>query len=329
VPKSVAVIGAGAWGSALAMALGRNRQRVALWDNNLAHMAALREFRENKTHLPGIHFPDSVEYYTELSAACQNVDAVLLVVPSHAFASALTAVKASLAEPVPIIWATKGLDSVTGEPLHHAAFAILGADYPVAVLSGPSFSTEVAQGLPTVVNIAAQSLPLARELALLFSQANFSAVPCEDMMGVQLGGALKNVMAIATGISDGLKLGTNARCAIITKGLQEITQLGLALGAQWQTFMGYAGVGDLVLTCSDDQSRNRRFGLGLGQGRSAEVMLAELGTVEGAQNALQAQQLSRKYQVPVPMIDLVVGLLEQKIPLTQFSEHVINAHHFI
>jgi glycerol-3-phosphate dehydrogenase (NAD(P)+) len=258
--EACAVLGAGSWGTALAILLARQGRPVRLWGHLQAEIDHLRRDRSNEQYLPGIPFPEPLDCTADLGAALEGAPLILVAVPSHAFASVLEAVKPLLRRGQRVAWATKGLETGTGRFLHQVFADILGKSMAPALISGPTFAREVAQGLPTAVTVASPDADFADQLAHWLSGPDFRAYTSNDVQGAELGGAVKNVMAIAAGISDGLGFGANSRAALITRGLHEIMRLGETLGGQRETFMGLAGVGDLVLTCTDDQSRNRRLG---------------------------------------------------------------------
>ena len=258
-PSRLAVIGAGSWGTALAIQLARNGSKVTLWGHRDDEVAALLRDRENRQYLPGVPLPEGLTPTVDLAACVVNADEVLVVVPSHAFAGTCAAIAHVRPGLKTLSWATKGFDRESGGLLSEVAASHLpGCD--LTVVSGPTFAGEVARGLPTAITVASNNPMHGERVATYLHGENFRAYTSDDLIGVQVGGASKNVMAIAAGIADGLGFGANARAALITRGLHEITRLGLALGAKPETFMGLAGLGDLALTCTDDQSRNRRMG---------------------------------------------------------------------
>ncbi len=304
-----AVLGAGAWGTALAIHLARNGHRVTLWGHRSEHLARLARARENTRYLPGTTFPSQLSLEPDLATAVAGAAYVLIVVPSHAFADTLAAV-APLC-PAPLFWATKGLDPDTGRPLHERATTLVHGDRGLGTVSGPSFAREVARGLPTAITVAATDLRLARRFAALLHGPTFRAYVSTDLAGVELGGAAKNVIAIAAGISDGLGLGANARAGLITRGLAELRRLGRTLGARPATLMGLSGLGDLVLTATDDQSRNRRFGLALGRGANVEAARASIGgAVEGIPAATALTHLAHDLAVDMPISEQVRNVID-------------------
>ncbi len=307
---TVTVLGVGSWGTALALLLARNGHTVRLWGHDPDELALLGQYRENRRYLPGIPFPDSLTIGVDLAAALVGVDLALAVVPSHAYRATLERMRPHLPATAGLAWATKGLEPGSGLFLHEVTAQALGREWPAAVISGPSFAGEVAQGLPTAVTVAAREVDHARRVATVLHGSNLRAYTSTDVIGVELGGAVKNVLAIAAGIADGLGFGANTRAALITRGLAEMVRLGLAVGGQRETFMGLAGVGDLVLTCTDDQSRNRRFGLAIGRGETVEAALAAIGqVVEGSVTAREALLLARRLRVEMPITEQVDRVL--------------------
>ncbi|WGE33415.1 NAD(P)H-dependent glycerol-3-phosphate dehydrogenase [Actinobacillus genomosp. 1] len=307
----VTVLGAGSYGTALAIALARNGHKTYLWGHQPEKMAVLATERMNNAFLPDIAFPDALEIESGLVQAIDKAKDILIVVPSHVFADVLKQIKPLLSAHHRIMWATKGLERNTGRLLQTVAQEILGNQYPLAVLSGPTFAKELAQGLPTAIALSSTDSQFADEMQQRIHCAKaFRVYLNNDMIGVQLGGAIKNVIAIGAGISDGMGFGANARTALITRGLAEISRLGASLGANANTFMGMAGLGDLVLTCTDNQSRNRRFGLMLGQGKSAEDAMAEIGqVVEGFYNTKEAYLLAQTQGVEMPIVEQIYQML--------------------
>lgn len=296
-----AVLGAGSWGTALALVLARNGHSVALWGHDPAAMATMAERRHNPRYLPDIALPSQITPHADLKAAVADAQAVLVVVPSSAFAACLQQLAAVMPAQIPLIWATKGLDARHGGLLHETAATILPG-HPLAILSGPSFAAEVARGLPTAVALASTDQQAAEHLAAAFHEERFRVYTSTDVIGVELGGAVKNVLAIATGLSDGLGFGANARAGLITRGLTEIRRLGARLDAQDATLTGLAGMGDLILTCTDDQSRNRRMGLALGRGQTVAEAADAIGqVVEGVRTASELAQLAGHLNVEMPI----------------------------
>lgn len=307
----VTVVGAGSWGTALALSLARHGHPVTLVARRPAQAEELTRRRENPQFLPGHAFPDNLTATAEPAAGQVADGAILVAVPSHAFRASLEQLRdAGIPATTPIAWATKGLEHATGLLLHEVAAQVLGRERACAVVSGPTFAREMAAGLPCAVTVASRDPDLAALFAGVLHGDAVRAYTHDDVVGVEVGGAVKNVLAIAAGIADGLGLGANARAALITRGLTEITRLGQALGGQRETFMGLAGLGDLVLTCTDDQSRNRRFGLALGRGEAPEAALAAIGqVVEGMPAAANVIRRATEAGVEMPIAGAVDAVL--------------------
>ena len=308
--RPIAVLGAGSWGTALAIQLCRAGGPVVLWGHDPELVADIDAARCNERYLPGVPLPEQLSLCADLAVALTDVQDVLVVVPSHAFRDVLTAVQPLLGENSRLLWATKGLESGSGKLLHEVAQEVLGDGIPLAVVSGPTFAREVAEGLPTAVTIASADEAFATEMAARLRSKAFRAYTNGDVPGVEVGGAVKNVLAIAAGIADGLGFGANARTALITRGLAEMMRLGENLGGHRETFMGLAGLGDLVLTCTDDQSRNRRLGLALGRGERLEAALATIDqVVEGVQTAREVHDLALSRGVEMPITEQIFNVL--------------------
>ncbi len=312
---AVAVLGAGSWGTALAIQFARTGRAVRLWGRDPIRLAAMARARCNERYLPGTPFPGSLALEPDLRAVLAGARDVLLVVPSTALRELLTLLRPLLTPAMHVAWATKGFEQESGKLPHQVAAEVLGAERRVAVLSGPTFAREVGAGLPTAMTIASPDGAYARALAQELSSENFRAYTSSDILGVEIGGAVKNALAVGAGLSDGLGFGANTRVALITRGLKEMTRLGVALGARAETFMGLAGLGDLVLTCTDDQSRNRRFGLLLAGGHNPETALAEIGqAVEGYAAARAIQGVAARAHVEMPLCAMVYRVLYEKLP---------------
>jgi len=310
----IAVLGAGSWGTALAIALARNGRGVRLWGHESAHCAALARARENAAFLPGIRFPESLQIEPALDRLAAARPYYLVAVPSHAFRASLRALKPLLDSDATLAWATKGLEPGSGALLSQAVAEELPALRATGVVSGPSFAREVALNLPTALTVAAGELTTAERIAQWLHGGRLRVYTSTDVAGVQLGGAIKNVIAIAAGISDGLGFGANARAALVTRGLAELTRLGVALGGRPETFMGLTGAGDLILTCTDDHSRNRRLGIGLGRGRRLDEVLRELGQeVEGVATAREVYRIAHARGIDMPITEQVYRVLYEKL----------------
>lgn len=307
---SVAVLGAGSWGTALAALIARHGNPVALWGRDAECIAAIDTRHENPHYLPGIALPESIRATTDLPTALRDADLVLVVVPSHAFAETLRALAPHRPARAGVAWATKGFEPGSGRFLHEVAADILGDDVPLAVVTGPSFAKEVAIGLPTALTVHSDTPEFAQSVADVLHGPAFRAYTGSDMVGAELGGAMKNVLAVATGVADGMNLGLNARAGLITRGLNEMLRLSAAIGAQPETLMGLAGLGDLVLTCTGDLSRNRRLGLALGRGQSIEDAVREIGqVVESVQTADEVMRQAERHGVELPISRAVQAVL--------------------
>ncbi|WNC72563.1 NAD(P)H-dependent glycerol-3-phosphate dehydrogenase [Thalassotalea psychrophila] len=312
----ISVIGAGSYGTALAFCLARNGHKTLLWGRSAKHVEAMSVTRSNEKYLPGFTFPDSLALETDIETAIKASTNLLLVVPSHAFVDMLMQIKPFLTKEHKVAWATKGLDPQEGRLLQDVAAEVLGDSVSLAVLSGPTFAKEMAAGLPTAISLASTDDGFADTLSdLLHCERTFRVYKNEDFIGVQLGGAVKNVIAIGAGIADGIGFGANARTALITRGLAEMSRLGAAVGAQASTFMGMAGLGDLVLTCTDNQSRNRRFGLALGAGDTVENAIENIGqVVEGYRNTKEVHMLAKRHNVEMPIVEQIYQVLYKGKP---------------
>ncbi len=307
--NSTLVIGAGSWGTALALVLAKNGQSVYLWDNDSQHVQNLINESTNQRYLPGIKLPENifpVDKFPTHEGAIRNI---IIVVPCEYLEDVLHRLIQEGPADMKLCLASKGLAPESLNLNHEIVSEILGP-VPVAVLSGPSFAKEVADGLPTAVTIASTETAVSEYFSDLFHSETFRIYTHDDIIGVQVGGAVKNVMAIAAGISDGLGFGANTRAAVITRGLAEITRLGVAMGGKVETFMGLAGLGDLVLTCTDDQSRNRRLGLALAKGQDLQQAKYEIGqAIEGARTVYAVKKLADKYQIEMPICEQIYHLI--------------------
>jgi len=297
----MAVIGAGSWGTALAIQMAREGHATYLWGRDPDHLDSMRRAGRNARYLPGADFPPALIVESDLSVALRNSRDVLVAVPSHAFRATLALLAPKLQPETRVAWATKGFELSSGLLPHQVALEVLGPR-PTAVLSGPTFAKEVGAGLPTAMTIASRDAAFGTELAHTISGPNFRAYTQTDIVGVEVGGAVKNVIAIGSGIADGLGFGANTRVALITRGLAEMMRLGVGLGGQRETFMGLAGLGDLVLTCTDDQSRNRRFGIALSQGQSPVAAANSIDQViEGVPAARAVNDVAAKLGIEMPI----------------------------
>ena len=322
--RPIVVLGAGSWGTALAIQFARGGGPTVLWGRAEDEPERLARERENVRYLPGAAFPPSLAIEPDLQKALAQGDDVVLVVPSGVLRAVLTQIKPLLGPKARIAWASKGFELSTGKLPHQVAQEVLGPGVPVAVLSGPTFAREVGQGLPTAIAVASPDEAFARSLAERISFGGFRAYTQSDIVGVEIGGAVKNVLAIATGCSDGLGFGSNSRVFLITRGLAELMRLGVALGAKRETLMGLAGLGDLVLTCTDDQSRNRRFGRALAAGKPVDAAIAEIGqVVEGYHAAKAVHEVAERHGVDMPICEYVYDVLHRKVPLENVIESML------
>lgn len=320
--NTIAILGAGSWGTAVAIHLAASGNQVMLWGNNPQHVQTMIEKGCNERYLPSITFPENLRPTIALEQCLEEASLLIVAVPSHAFAELLSLL------PKPkqgLAWLTKGIDPLSHKLLSELVAERWGKDFPIAVISGPSFAKEVAKGLPTAITLASNNTSYQQSIRNILHHSNMRVYLSKDVIGVQLCGAVKNVLAIACGISDGLGYGANAKAALITRGLAEMSRLGLSMGAREDTFIGLAGVGDLVLTCTDDQSRNRRFGLLLGKNvgiLDAEKQIGQV--VEGKHNAAQVCQLAEQLQIEMPICQQVKALLEEKVSAEQAVKNLMS-----
>jgi glycerol-3-phosphate dehydrogenase (NAD(P)+) len=308
----ISVLGAGSWGTALAIQLAAAGQSTLLWGRDEAELALLARERRNSRYLPDAAFPESLSIEPDLGRALAASRDLLVAVPSHALRDLLEQIAVQRRSDARLAWATKGFELTSGLLPHQVVAEVFGEQVPGAVVSGPTFAREVGAGLPTAMTIAASDPGFARELAQRLSSRNFRAYTSSDVVGVEIGGAVKNVLAIGAGISDGLGFGANTRIALITRGLVEMTRLGVALGARRETFMGLAGLGDLVLTCTDNQSRNRRFGIALASGTSVTAAQQSIGqVVEGVLAARAVRAVAARAKVEMPICEQVYRVVHE------------------
>jgi len=304
----ITVLGAGAWGTALALQASKQHQ-VVLWSRNQAHVADMQITRANLKYLGDFSFGDNLQVESDLATALKDTDLILSVVPTNGFRTVIREIK-KLGVTAPVIWASKGLEAATAKLPHEVALEELGNEQKWGVLSGPSFAAELVRGLPTAVTLATNNEDFSREAGAILHGGSFRVYTSTDVVGVTVGGALKNVMAIAAGISDGMQFGNNARAAMITRGLAEITRFGLALGGQRETFMGLTGAGDLILTCTGSYSRNREVGLRLASGQTLNEILLTLGHVaEGVHTAREVVRRAKQLGVDMPITQEVDQVL--------------------
>jgi glycerol-3-phosphate dehydrogenase (NAD(P)+) len=313
-PTRLAVFGAGSWGTALAALAARNGISTILWGRDAAQVAHIAQHHENARYLPGVVLPEGLQATTAIDEALRDADLVLVVVPSHAFTDTLRKLAPHRPPHAGVAWATKGFEPGTGRFLHEVAGDLLGADVPLAIVTGPSFAREVAQGLPTAVTVHSDDAAFAKTVANVLHGPTFRAYTGSDVQGAELGGAMKNVLAVATGVADGMNLGLNARAGLITRGLNEMLRLNGALGGRPETLMGLAGLGDLVLTCTGDLSRNRRLGLALGRGQTIKDAVAQIGqVVESVDTADEVMRLANRLGIELPISAQVQRVLHEQI----------------
>lgn len=322
--ERIAIVGAGSWGTALGIALARNSHQVVLWSQEAKDVESMNRHRENRRYLPGIVLPENLCAQADLLQAIQGAHYIVAAIPSHAVCKVFKSILPNIPKHIPILIAAKGVDPDSNLLMPLAFAAICPSDQPLAVIAGPTFAREVALAMPTAMAIAARDLNLAQKVAALFHQPSLRPYINSDVIGTALGGAVKNVIAVAVGMADGLGFGANARSALITRGLAEMVRLGKAIGAQPTTLFGLAGAGDLILTCTDQQSRNRRFGVYLGQGCDAETAGYKVGqVVEGASNAIKLAELANAVQVDMPIVNLVYRILEQGLSAEQAADALL------
>ena len=323
---SIGVIGAGAWGTALAIHLAKHHDHISLWARDPQALEDIISNKENKRYLPGCKLPDNIFACPDLPTLIQQSTHILIAVPSLAMRNMMQTINQYASDGIHgIIWACKGLEQESGKFLHQVAEEELNKNINIAILSGPSFALEVGKGLPTAVTIASSNSEFAKEVAGLFHHASFRTYVSTDVTGVEIGGAFKNVLAIAAGINDGLAFGANARAALITRGIAEMLRLGKQLDVNLETFTGLSGIGDIVLTCTEDMSRNRRFGLGLGSGKNADEIEKEIGQViEGKYAAKVIYDLAQKLGIELPITTQVYEVLYNNKPARQAVEDLLS-----
>jgi glycerol-3-phosphate dehydrogenase (NAD(P)+) len=318
----LAILGAGAWGTAFALAQ-HGRHRAVLWTWQPAHCEAMRASRTNE-FLPGHRLPDEMVVEHVLSAALDGTDLIIIATPTAALRSTLQSIAAT-GSMAPVLWLCKGFEPVTARFPHQVAGEVLAPTVRRGAISGPSFAEEIARGLPAAVTLASSDPVFADETARQLHSPRLRIYSTDDLPGVEVGGAVKNVMAIAAGICDGLGFGLSARAALMTRGLAEITRLGLKMGGRTETFLGLSGAGDLILTCTGDLSRNRRVGLGLAKGDSLQKILADLGHVaEGVGTAREARRLAATHGVEMPITEAVCRLLDGEIGAREAADQLLR-----
>jgi glycerol-3-phosphate dehydrogenase (NAD(P)+) len=320
---NIAVLGAGAWGTALAISLS-SHHHVILWARDAGQIAAMSGSRSNRRYLPEISLPPELRLTHDLSAALADAELVLVVVPVSALRATLRRV-AQTCRPVPVVWACKGFEAETAQLPHQVVAETLPQDFPCGVLSGPSFALEVARGLPTALTLASNDGEFARRAAQALHHARLRIYSSTDVVGVEVGGAVKNVLAIAAGIADGMGFGHNARAALITRGLAEMTRLGIKLGGRAETLGGLSGAGDLILTCTGDLSRNRQVGMLLAQQHALPDILRQLGHVaEGVYTVREIHHLAQRLGVNMPICAAVYDVLYEHLPAASAVEALLS-----
>jgi len=314
---AVSVLGSGSWGTALAAVLARNDVPTTLWGRNAAGIEEMQTTRRNARYLPELELPATLRCTHDLDEAVRSAKVLLIVTPSHAFGELIDRIAANVAPDAGVAWATKGFDPASGRFLHEIVAERLPG-VAAAIVTGPSFAREVALDLPTAVTVHSADAAFAQRMADLLHSTRFRAYTGSDMIGAELGGAMKNVLAVATGVADGMRLGLNARAGMITRGLNEMLRLGAAIGARAETLMGLAGLGDLVLTCTGDLSRNRRLGLALGRGVGLRQAVAEIGqVVESIETVDTVMRLAARHGVELPISQGVQRVLHEQITPTE------------
>lgn len=320
---NIAILGAGAWGTALAISLSA-QHRVTLWARDGAQILAMANSRRNQHYLPEIPLPQELRLTHDLGIALADAELVLVVVPVSALRATLLKI-AQLDKPVPVIWACKGFEADTALLPHQVVSETLPQKFQYGVLSGPSFALEVARGLPTALTLASPDGEFARSAAHALHHARLRVYSSTDVVGVEVGGAVKNVLAIASGIADGMGFGHNARAALITRGLAEMTRLGLKLGGRAETLGGLSGAGDLILTCTGDLSRNRQVGMLLAQQHTLPDILHQLGHVaEGVYTVREVHRLAQRMKVDMPICAAVYGVLYEQLPAAKAVEALLS-----
>ena len=322
--ESFLVIGAGAWGTALSIRLAKNGLNVSLTSNDKENLSAINKTNENKKYLPGIKIPESINIESEISPCVASSSYILLCVKSTAFKKIAAELNTHMNDDQKLIWATKGLDPDTGETFSETLKQKMSSLNKTAVISGPTFAEEVAKGKPTAITLASENIRKLSDLASIMSSSSFRVYTSSDIVGVQLGGAFKNIIAIAAGASDALSLGANARTALISRGLEEMKSIGVAFGAKPETFFGLSGLGDLVLTSTDNQSRNRQLGLLIGSGMSLSTAIEKLGTTPEGVYAVKALYNKQALHEGLPIANAVYSILFEGVPAESLVEKLMT-----
>lgn len=322
----IVVLGSGSWGTALATVLARNSPNdIWMWGREEAVIAEISTQHTNNTYLPGIVLPQNIKGTTDLKLALSKARDILIAIPSKAFPEVLSTLKPLLKPEQRIVWATKGLEPGRGRFLDQVLIEQLGPQQVFAILSGPSFAAEVARNLPTAVTIASKDQQFSQDLLDAFHAENFRVYLSTDIIGVQVGGVIKNILAVASGVCDGLGFGANARAALITRGVAEMLRFGKVLGAQTETLLGLAGIGDVILTCTDDQSRNRRFGLAIAKGSDIKVAQEQIGQiVEAAHNTAEVCKIAAQHKIEMPIAEQVHKVLTGEVTPKQAVSNLLT-----
>ncbi|MFT6732343.1 MAG: glycerol-3-phosphate dehydrogenase (NAD(P)+) [Polaribacter sp.] len=323
----IAVLGAGSFGTSLAIMLAKNGNPTRLWGRNSEHIQNMQMKRSNQKYLADIKFPKDLTLFEDFDSCIEDVKDILVVTPSHAFEQTLMQIKKATESntQLRIVWACKGLEPDTGNFLSEKADQIFDENIIKAILSGPTFAKELATGMPTAITLASNNSQFSADLTMRLVNQTFRVYLSEDLKGVQFGGAIKNIIAIGAGMADGLGFGANARTALITRGLAEMMRLGMKLGGRTETFTGMAGLGDLILTCTDNQSRNRRFGLAIGKGASIEQAAKDIGqVVEGVRNTKEMAKLANKLQIDMPICQSIYKVLYEKLPPKEAAKDLLT-----
>jgi len=319
----ITIIGSGAWGTAIAISLSA-LHRVSLLGRDIEQVKAMQSSRFNQRYLPDIAIPDNIEISSDIKSACKSAELIIIAVPTSALRATLMQIRQLSYRP-DVIWLCKGFEAETSKLPHQIAAEILGGEFNYGVLSGPSFAQEVARGLPTALTFATADEAFGRSTAQALHHSRLRIYTSNDVTGVEVGGAVKNVMAIASGICDGMGLGHNARAALLTRGLAEITRLGLKLGGNAETFSGLSGLGDLILTCTGDLSRNRQVGLLLAQQNKLSEILQQLGHVaEGVYTVREVHRLAQQLEVAMPICDAVYRIIYENTPASEVIADLLN-----
>lgn len=322
--KKIGLIGAGSWGTALAITLAGKGHEVRIWDLDETHLKELAENRENVRYLPGIKFPDTLNVKDSVKETLEGRDIVLFSAPAQHFGSALTGAKEYLTKEMVVVNVAKGIEQ--GSLMRMSEIALeIAPDMKYVALSGPSHAEEVGKAMPTTVAVASTNPEYAKYIQEEFSTERFRVYTSDDVVGLELGGALKNIIALGAGISDGMGFGDNAKAALMTRGLAEMKRLGLKLGADPQTFLGLAGVGDLIVTCTSMHSRNRRCGIMIGEGMNPKEATEKVGmVVEGMFTAIAAKELAMKVDVDMPITESINDVIDGKISAKEAVEYLMG-----